>query len=169
MKINVLNEELEMRFFCYSTSFKILTIYAAFQSSDGNDGGGWSYQSFCPSKLIQNNFRLERKVWRRGAGHGDSSSSYFMIEMLYPFLACKGKQCKRSVGAPLQELGQYLEEKRKSLQALAEKKPTNVNPENYFELFDAPETNDKTKGLKLHRKQLDNPPGPCENDSQSPF
>ena len=39
MDINKLNEELEVRSFFYSTRFKILTIYPAFQSSHQNDGG----------------------------------------------------------------------------------------------------------------------------------
>ncbi|KNZ60524.1 putative signal peptide protein [Puccinia sorghi] len=47
---------IEVRLFFYLNSFKILTIYAAFCSSNKNNGGGWSYQSFCAAKLLSNNF-----------------------------------------------------------------------------------------------------------------
>ncbi|KNZ48997.1 hypothetical protein VP01_526g5 [Puccinia sorghi] len=62
-----------------------------------------------------------------------------------------------------------LKKKENNDKLLEKTKPTKITPENIFDLFEAPETNEKTKELEFHIKNMDRLQGPRAKDPQIPL
>ncbi|KNZ61252.1 hypothetical protein VP01_142g12 [Puccinia sorghi] len=79
----------------------------------------------------------------------------------------KANNAKALLEQHFQKRNDILKKKENDDKLLEKTKPTIINPDNIFDLFEAPETNDKTKELEVYIKNMDRLQGPSAKDPQS--
>lgn len=79
----------------------------------------------------------------------------------------KANNAKALLEQHFQKRNDILKKRENDDKLLEKTKPTIINPDNIFDLFEAPETNDKTKELEVYIKNMDRLQGPSAKDPQS--